>query len=233
MIVNVIGKIIGFIFLTIGFWLIKDLSILQNNFLTTVIQGWTGYILFYFGIVLLFSKLLQKNKIIEFIFGEILILPIIGFKYFQYVIAPILTVIMFLSIYYLPSLLYLELEDKLLISDHYSQGVVYVLSLLSVLFFAYKSNNIMRFIMEVFQTKFLKQQLNKYTKASLTRLYTYIIMIVIYILYNFLTFSGVRITFLPSETLYVIKEVFVTFVAVDSLIQIGINKKQDIENPTE
>src|SRR5699024_5124149 len=121
---------------------------------------------------------------------------------------------------------YLRLRDQIPISEDYSQGVVYILSLLSVLFFAYKGNKIMLIVMKLFQTKILKQQLNKYTKTFLTRLYTYLIMIIIYVLYNFLTFSDIHITFLPPENLNGIKEVLVTFVAIDSMIQIIIKRQQ-------
>jgi len=45
---------------------------------------------------------------------------------------------------------------------------------------------------------------------------------------HFISFSKeYLLAFLPVETVSVIKEVFVTFVAVDTLIQILLNKKQE------
>ncbi len=121
------------------------------------------------------------------------------------------------------------------IIEQYSQGIIYILSLLSVLFFAYKSNVLMGFIIETFKTKLFRNYLNRYTNTAFTRMFTYIMMIIIYILYNFLTFSKINPNFIPSEMLNVIKEVFVTFVAIDTLIQIIVTKQQtttvkDVEN---
>lgn len=101
----------------------------------------------------------------------------------------------------------------------YSQGIVYILSLLSVFFFAYKSNVLMKFAIKMFKTRLFKHYLYSITSIQLTRMYTYIIMVVVYILYNFFNLSNINLPFIPFETLNVIKEVFITFVAIDSLIQ--------------
>lgn len=51
-------------------------------------------------------------------------------------------------------------------------------------------------------------------------------MIMIYILYNFLNFSDLDLDLVPFEMVSVVKEVFVTFIAIDSFIQIIIKKNK-------
>lgn len=223
----IIGKIFGIIFITLAYWLLMVLSFSGQSLFDSIIQAWLGYFIAYFGVVFLCSEIIEKNKILSFIFSKILITPIIGLIYFQYLIAPILTIIVFLAIYFLPSMCILKLGETYPILEQYSQGSIYFLSLVSVLFFAYKSNIAMSFIIETFKTKLFRKYLNKYTNVSFTRMFTYMIMIAIYILYNFLTFSNIKLNFIPYEMLNVIKEVFVTFVAIDSLMQIYLSKQQD------
>lgn len=208
-----------------AYWLVKDLSFDGENIFNNILQCWLGYFIAYIGVGFLFSGILEKSKILSFIYKKVLALPFIGFIYFQYIIAPILTVIMFLGIYFLPSMWILRLGETHPILEQYSQGIIYILSLVSVLFFAYKSNVVMRFIIETFKTKLFRNYLDRYTNTAFTRMYTYMIMIAIYISYNFLAFSNIDLNFIPSEMLNVIKEVFVTFVAIDSLIQIILNKQ--------
>ncbi|AIY78145.1 TPA: hypothetical protein ACLQU7_001317 [Bacillus tropicus] len=232
---KVIGKIVGIIFIAMGYLLVKDLSFSVDNILNIILQGWLGYFIAYIGVGFLVPGILEKSKVLSFVYNKILVLPAIGFIYFQYIITPIITVIMFLGIYFLPSMWILKLGETHDIIEQYSQGIIYILSLLSVLFFAYKSNVLMGFIIETFKTKLFRNYLNRYTNTAFTRMFTYIMMIIIYILYNFLTFSKINPNFIPSEMLNVIKEVFVTFVAIDTLIQIIVTKQQtttvkDVEN---
>ncbi|RHW36680.1 hypothetical protein D1B33_09775 [Lysinibacillus yapensis] len=221
----IIAKIIGIFFIFMGYLLVRNLSLSVDGIFNTILQGWLGYFLVITGVGILFSEILKKNKVLSFIYNKILVIPAIGFIYFQYTFAPILSIILFLGIYFLPSLLFLRLGEKYSILEQYSQGIIYILSLLSVLFFAYKSNLVMRFIIESFKTKLFRNYLKKYTNTAFTRMYTYMIMIAIYISYNFLTFSNINLNIIPSEMLNVIKEVFVTFVAIDSLIQIYLSKQ--------
>lgn len=207
-----------------AYCLLKDLTFSGQNLFNIILQAWLGYFIAYIGVSFLLSDIIEKSKILSFIIKKILVLPFISFIYFQYIIAPVLTVIMFLSIYFLPSMLILNLGETHPILEQYKQGIIYILSLLSVLFFAYKSDVLMGFIIETLKTKLFRNYLNRYTNITYTRMYTYIIMIAIYISYNFLTFSNINLNFIPSAMLNVIKEVFVTFVAIDSLIQIIISK---------
>lgn len=216
-----------------AYWLLKDLSFSGRNLFNNILQAWLGYFIAYIGVSFLLSKILKKSKILSFIYKKILVLPFIGFIYFQYIVAPLLTVIMFLDIYFLPSMWILRLGETHPIIEQYKQGIIYILSLASVLFFAYKSNVLMGFIIETFKTKLFKNYLDRYTNTAFTRMYTYIIMIAIYISYNFLTFSNINLNFIPSEMLNVIKEVFVTFVAIDSLIQIILSKQHEKKGENE
>ncbi len=226
MVKKVIGKFVGIIFIAMGYFLVKELSFSVDNIFNIILQGWLGYFIAYIGVGLLFFGILEKSKVLSFIYKKVLVLPAIGFIYFQYIITPIITVIIFLGIYFLPSMWILKLGETHAIIEQYSQGIIYILSLLSVLFFAYQSNLVMRFIIDTFKTKLFRNYLNRYTNTAFTRIFTYIMMIIIYISYNFLTFSKINLNFIPSEMLNVIKEVFVTFVAIDTLLQIILTKQQ-------
>ncbi|MCI3146188.1 hypothetical protein C5137_07590 [Bacillus cereus] len=226
MVKKVIGKFVGIIFIAMGYFLVKELSFPVDNIFNIILQGWLGYFIAYIGVGLLFFGILEKSKVLSFIYKKVLVVPAIGFIYFQYIITPIITVIMFLGIYFLPSMWILKLGETHAIIEQYSQGIIYILSLLSVLFFAYQSNLVMRFIIDTFKTKLFRNYLNRYTSTAFTRMFTYIMMIIIYISYNFLAFSKINLNFIPSEMLNVIKEVFVTFVAIDTLVQIILTKQQ-------
>lgn len=222
---KIIGKIIGIIFIAMAYWLVKDLSFSSGNLFNNILLGWLGYFISYIGVGLLLSEIIEKSRLISIIYKKVLVLPFIGFIYFQYIIAPVLTIIMFLGIYFLPSMWILRLGETHVILEEYSQGIIYILSLLSVLLFAYKSNVLMRLIIETFKTTLFRRYLDRYTNTAFTRMYTYMLMIFIYVSYNFLTFSNINLILIPAEMLNVIKEVFVTFVAIDSLIQIILNKQ--------
>ncbi|MCY7758704.1 hypothetical protein [Bacillus inaquosorum] len=223
---KIISKVSGIIFIAIAYWLVKDLPFNEKNIYNNILLGWLVYFFAYFGVYFLLSPTLEKNYIFSFIYRKILFLPIIGFFYFQYVLAPILALLIFLLIYFLPSIWILRLGETHPILEQYSQGIIYIISLVSVLFFAYKSNILMGFLINILKTKLFKNYLDNYTNIAFTRIYTYIFMITVYISYNFFTFSNINLNFIPLGMLNVTKEVFVTFVAIDSLIQITLNKQE-------
>lgn len=216
-----------------GYLIFNNSFITDSNILIFIIEIWLSYFLTFVGAGLLFYKILKRNRIFTFIYTNVLSIPAIGFIYFHYIIAPILTIIIFLGIYFLPSAWFLSLKEFHPVLMQYSQGIVYILSLLSLLFFAYKSNKIMNFFIYTFETKLFKESLNKYSNTVFTRIFTYCFMIIIYIFYNFLAFSNTTFTLIPTEMLNVIKEVFVTFVAIDSLIHIYLSKIQKTKNIIE
>ncbi len=182
------------------------------------------------------SEAIERNKTFSFIYTKILIIPFIGFIYFQYLVAPLLTIIAFLGFYLLPSMLVITLGETYTIIQRYEQGIIYLLSLGSVLLFAYKSNIVMNRIIESFKTKLLKASFERYANPLFTRVGTYLFMVFIYVTYNFLTFSNISLDFIPNEILNVVKEVFVTFVAIDTLIQMNSsnrNKPCDVSQNDE
>ncbi|MBU9673846.1 hypothetical protein KQ939_09880 [Planococcus sp. CP5-4] len=223
---KVVGKIVGFFFIAMGYLFFNHSIIADDILLIFIIEIWIGYFLTFIGAGFLLNEIFERNKVAAFIYTKILSIPAIGFIYFHYISAPILTILMFLGIYLIPSVLFLSFKEAHPIFMQYSQGIVYILSLLSVLFFAYKSNNIMKFIILTFETKLFKNSLIKYTNKDFTRILTYIFMIFIYISYNFLSFSNVNFTLFPTQMMNVIKEVFVTFVAIDSLMHIYLSEQQ-------
>lgn len=223
--VKVIGKFIGLFFICIGYLLIKELSLSNGFIVNTILQGLLGYSLVIAGLGFLFYELVEKNKLLSFIYNKILAIPAFVLAYYIYIIAPILSIVLFLGIYLLPSLLFLKLVEIYPGLSQYSEAIIYILSLLSVLIFAYKSEIVMRISIDNFRPKLFRDYLDRYSKSSFTRIFTYIMMIIIYIIYNYLTFSDINLNIIPSEMLNVIKEVFVTFVAIDTLIQIIAEKK--------
>lgn len=227
MIKIIFSKIIGLVFLLMGWVWIRDFTFSAQHPLISVFQIWFSYFVFYSTGAILLSEAIERNKTFSFIYTKILIIPFIGFIYFQYLVAPLLTIIIFLGFYLLPSMLVITLSETYTIIQRYEQGIIYLLSLGSVLLFAYKSNIVMNMIIESFKTKLLKASFERYASPLFTRIGTYLFMVFIYVTYNFLTFSNISLDFIPNEILNVVKEVFVTFVAVDTLIQINSSNRNN------
>lgn len=185
-----------------------------------------SYTMFYFGILILLNDIIKRNKYIKYVFINILSLPILFVCGIRYIIAPALSFLIFLAIYIAPSILFLNFNELNPMLNQYRLGIVYLLSLLSIVLFAYKSTYVMRFVIDMYKTKFLKKQLFNLSNQSFTRILAYLSMITIYIFYNFLSFSDLELDFVPFEMVSVVKEVFVTFIAIDSFIQIIIKKEQ-------
>src|SRR5699024_10837378 len=178
--------------------------------------------MFYFGILILLNDIIKRNKYIKYVFFNILSLPISFVFGIRYIIAPALSFLIFLAIYIAPSILFLQFNELNPILNQYRLGIVYLLSLLSTVLFAYKSTYVMRFVIDMYKTKFLKRQLFNLSNQSFTRVLAYLSMITIYIFYNFLSFSDLELDLVPFDMVSVVKEVFVTFIAIDSFIQIII-----------
>lgn len=199
---------------------------LFNSLYTDIVYIFLCYTIFYFGILILLNDIIKGNKYIKHVFFNILSLPISFVFGIRYIIAPVLSCLIFLAVYILPSILFLYFNELNPILNQYRLGIVYLLSLLSIVLFAYKSTYVMRFVIDMYKTKFLKRQLFNLSNQSFTRIFTYLSMIMIYILYNFLNFSDLDLDLVPFEMVSVVKEVFVTFIAIDSFIQIIIKKNK-------
>lgn len=225
---RLLSKIIGCIFILAGVFMLILFQISESLF-EKIVVFFVCYLFFYLGIYAIFNTFIDKYKVLSVVYQKILSIPIIVVIQFQYFTAPILATMMFLALYFSPSLVILSISKFFPLITPYVEGIIYLVSLASVLLFAYKGNKVMAFIVETFKTVFVREVLQKFSSPFYTRVISYILMILIYIVYNFDYFSsGSIVGFVPNELLTVIKEVFVTFVAVDTLIQIIANKK--VEN---
>ncbi|WP_163971821.1 hypothetical protein [Oceanobacillus halotolerans] len=220
---KIFGKIIGIIFLLFSYLLAKNAY--QDEVMFNSIFGyWISYLIGYWGIAFTIPNIIDKNRFVSFIFSKVLIIPVILFVKIQYFIAPILTILSFLIIYIFPAQIILIIVNIYPALKPFSEGFVYLISIVSVLLFAYKGNSVMKFIIDIHKPKLYRELLQRYSITIFTRITTYTIMILIYVIFNFVEFSNIQIVIFSKDLLNVIKEVFVTFVAIDSLIQI-INRK--------
>ncbi|MFZ7942769.1 hypothetical protein [Neobacillus sp. 19] len=220
------SNVFGGIFIIFGIWMV---NIFQGSesISEKILFFLVAYFMFYMGIYVIFNKLIEKYKILSIIFKKVLSIPIIVIFIIQYFAAPILSAMMFLAFYFIPSLIILNVSNTYPFISQSVEGIIYIVSLISVLIFAYKGNKVMAFFVETFNTVFAREILHKFSSPYYTRPMSYFLMICIYVIYNFDYFSGGEIVrFIPTELLTVIKEVFVTFVAVDTLIQIIVNNKE-------
>ncbi|WP_281217272.1 hypothetical protein [Lysinibacillus capsici] len=100
-------------------------------------------------------------------------------------------------------------------------GLVYVISIAVLLLYTYKTQWILKLIDFTFNVpKRNKWMFEKLYKKNNPRIIAYSIMIIIYIIYNFDSFSN---NYLGID-INLVKEVFVTFIAIDTLIQMFIGK---------
>lgn len=224
-------KIFGIIFLLSSFLIAKN-AYQDEVMFTSLVGYWVSYLIGYFGIAFIIPNIIEKNKFISFLFSKILIIPIVFFNKFNYFFTPILTILTFLFIYIIPAQIALILINIYPVLNPFSEGILYLISIISVVLFAYKGNNLMKFITEMHKPRLYRELLERYSITIFTRITTYTIMILIYVIYNIMDFSNLQIAFLSKDLLNVIKEVFVTFVAVDSLIQI-IKSRKNYNKKTE
>lgn len=100
---------------------------------------------------------------------------------------------------------------------------LYIINLISVIIFCYfGSTIIMKFIIFIFnmKNKETEKKLEDMIKEEHMRLVTYVLMTIIYIVYNILIYNNINYILLDT-----IKEVFVSFIAIDSIVnQIKSNK---------
>lgn len=200
--------------------------------LTSKVLGWgMSYFCLYLSLTILFSK--NKNRFIDLLL-KVLGFPILLVMLVQYYLAPIVTIMMFIVFYVSPTAVVLNLSNVFSFFKPYLGGIIYLVNVFAVLAFAYFGNSIMKFVMSTFKTKLVKDVLDKYSTVLYTRIYSYVLMILIYVIYNFITFSqSDLLKVLPIEPVSVIKEVFVTFVAIDTLIQILLTKKENKQSKIE
>jgi len=111
-------------------------------------------------------------------------------------------------------------------------GLVYVVSLLVLMIFSYRYYWIITFLNFIFESKRFRYPVIDYMEKNINyRLYAYVMMIIIYIVYNFNLFSGSFVKLDMENDMMILKEVFVTFIAIDSGIQIYSQQKNTKETP--
>lgn len=173
-----------------------------------------------------FCSLYNFNNIFNFKllskFLEIVYIPFAVFFFFQELFAFLLPLMVFLISYFLPTLLFNTINEYNNIKPFNYDGILYLINIVTVLLYAYFGDNLIKMLFIIFKVKFFnKIILNEIITKKNVRIYTYIAMILIYVIYNFYVFNDVKSIFsYPIDSLNIIKEVFVTFVAIDTLIQI-------------
>lgn len=215
------AKFIGIIFLLIGVYLFKAFP--TSNLFFLIVKILLMYFAFYHAAMFLIYDLIQKNKIADYIFSTILAFPVKFVYMYQHYSAPFTAFIMFGLLYFVPSFLVINLKIQSDFIYNNSLSIMYILNLISIIIFAYKSNKVMNISIMSFDVRFLKKHLIKFTDQKTTRYYTYLFMTTIYVIFNILNFSSLNFTSL--DVLNSIKEVFVTFVAIDTLLQIRKHKR--------
>ncbi|PKS15395.1 hypothetical protein CX118_19335 [Bacillus sp. BI3] len=212
------------IFLFTAYYLFK-LSEGETNLLNKAFCLVGVYFCLFISLAILFSKVENKfiNGMIK-IFG----LPLFLIMMARYYLSPIFTIMVFAIFYIFPTAMILNLSNVLIFLNPYLDGIIYLVNVFTVLIFAYLGNYVMRIVMSALGTEIARDVFNKYFTVLYTRIYSYILMILIYVIFNFISFSQSNIlSFLPIEPVSVIKEVFVTFVAIDTLIQIILTNKEN------
>ncbi len=95
--------------------------------------------------------------------------------------------------------------------------------------FAYKANKVENFVVYLYGS-YSTDALKKINQKIDYRFLTYIMMISIYIFYNLVVFSGYNVSASIIDSFTVLKEVFVTSIAIDSALQIYSSNKNKGSN---
>lgn len=187
----------------------------------------------YFLVVLFLSALnqiyytLALEKVVN-----LLCKPIVLIFHINHLTSFMLPVLTFILFYFAPTLVLQLINEYFNIDFLYSDGLLYLVNVLTVLLYAYYGDKIMNYSFELFEVDVFKEKILTFAMTKrLIRIYAYSIMILIYAMYNYSTFNNKSEIFGQSlENFNVIKEVFVTFVAVDTLIQIIKTKANSQHN---
>ncbi|MFJ8066102.1 hypothetical protein ACIQYS_15865 [Psychrobacillus sp. NPDC096426] len=190
------------------------------NILFIVIFGLMGYAVFYVMIYPLMKWNRYLKKIHKLFVFPIMILALI-MRYYMNVGAGLL----FLMFYILPTAMIVQFVPN---SFEMKMGLIYIVNVLAVVIFTYKAEWVIKLIEYTFD-KFQPRIFNKFAKKVNYRIVTYGMMIGIYVLYNFNLFSNNIMQFKIDLDITLIKEVFVTFIAIDSLIQILKGRNDNVK----
>lgn len=148
----ILAKIVGIIFLLIGYYLFKAFP--TSNLFYLIVKFLFIYFILYHAVILLMYDLIQKNKIADCILSTILYFPINFVYLHQHYSAPFTAFIMFGLLYFVPSYIVVNLKTQSIFINNNSLSILYVLNLISVIIFAYKSNKVMNLTIMSFDVKF-------------------------------------------------------------------------------
>lgn len=177
----------------------------------------------YFSIVCALSTInnIFNNKFLKRIIN-LFFIPLDIILSFNELISFCLPVIVFLLTYFLPTAIFKMIGDSYNVDLFSSDGFLYIINVITVLLFAYYGDNIMNKLFEIFKVNSFRDKIvYVFMTKKLIRAYTYFVMVAVYIVYNYCVFNNIpTILGYQPDNFNVLKEVFVTFVAVDTMIQI-------------
>lgn len=154
---------------------------------------------------------------------KIIWMPILILIYVHaYINAPFLTIVIFITTFFFPIIILLYINSEVM-PIHNIEVWLYLIGILICTLFAYESDKILKWSIKNSKATRVVHKFERYMTTNYTRIFVYTLLIVIYAWYNILYFANANKV---SNELSVIKEVLVTFVSIDTLIQIIINRKK-------
>ncbi len=192
--------------------LICFLLVFSTPFEKIVLSFWIYYLI-YNGVMKFISEFFEKYSlliiVLKITFGLPIILINFVFKSWYYFVQ--ITLFSIITFGLLPSIV-MEIIPK-----KYYLGALYLGVLISVIFFAYFGD----FLWKLVKRFYGNRSENRIIKKSSNIAIIYIVMISVYIFYNFTEFSKVDISnLIEPSTFLILKEVLVTFIAIDGLRQL-------------
>lgn len=187
-------------------------SAFTTPFERLVLSVWI-YCLIYTGVLKVLKFFLKERTLFIRIFENTFGLPVKLLKvlFYSFVVFMQITVFLVVTFGLLPSVIMANVSEK------YYLGALYLGVLLSVVLFAYFGEVIWKFIKKYYGNN----SESKLIKQSKNIAIMYIVMISVYIICNFVEFSKLNISnFIEPTTFLVLKEVLVTFIAIDGLRQL-------------
>lgn len=178
------------------------------------------YYCLYKGVLKLLEKFFKKKGFLLIAYKSIIGFPLVIAKIaitsWYYVMQILLFLLITFSV--LPTIVMSIFPEK------FYFGALYLGVLLSVILFAYAGHILWRFVKNFYGNK----DENKLILQSNNIALIYIIMICVYIFYNIMEFSKVYVSFfIEKSTFLILKEVLVTFIAIDGFRQLVLKKNQD------
>ncbi|WP_145962327.1 hypothetical protein [Kurthia zopfii] len=141
----------------------------------------------------------------------------------EYFIAPVFAILFFIIAYFAPVIIVLFINQEVQPIKHL-EAWIYFLGVFINVAFAYKSNIVLRWSIRNAEARKIVTKWDKYFAVTYTRIFSYVVLILVYISYNVWAFTNPE--HIPLG-LNVVKEILVTFVSIDTLFQIIISSKKE------